>query len=65
MNEQSVFHLFFSENFSSARPVDSLLNKWSSRLPDPRLHPINVWDDFVTNRYCSLSSLSLLYGSES
>ena len=42
----------FSENFSSVLPVSSLMDKWcsSSRLPDPRLHPIGVWDDIVTNR---------------
>ena len=48
--EVFILSIIFSENFSSILPVESLLDKWCSRLPDPRLHPISVWDDFVTNR---------------
>ncbi|XP_027045855.1 DNA-dependent protein kinase catalytic subunit-like [Pocillopora damicornis] len=52
ITEMQEFLEFFveEENFSSAMPVLSLLNKWSSRLPHPRLHPIGVWEDVVTNR---------------
>lgn len=45
--------LFFTENFSSTNAAESMFNKWSYRFPDPRLHPIVVWDDIVTNRYRS------------
>ena len=44
---------FFTENFSSTNAAESMFNKWSYRFPDPRLHPIVVWDDIVTNRYRS------------
>lgn len=50
INKLLVTLLNLLENFTSVRPL-TLLNKWSSRLPDARLHPISVWDDFATNRY--------------
>lgn len=52
MTEMQEFLEFIAkeENFLSARPVVSLMDKWCSRLPDPRLHSIGVWDDVVTNR---------------
>jgi len=37
--------------------VITLLNKWSSRFPDPRLHPISVWDGFVTNRIVYMNKI--------
>lgn len=46
------------ENFSSLSPVMRLLDKWSSRLPDPRIHPISIWDDLVTNRIVFMDKIS-------
>lgn len=59
MAEMQEFLEFINneENFSSVRPAVTLLNKWSSRLPDQRLHPISVWDDFVTNRTVYLKKI--------
>lgn len=52
MAEMQEFLEFITkeENFSSDRAAETLLEKWSSRLPDPRLHSVIVWDDIVTNR---------------
>ncbi|XP_015748747.1 PREDICTED: DNA-dependent protein kinase catalytic subunit-like [Acropora digitifera] len=52
MAEMQEFLEFIAqeENFSSTNAAESMFNKWSYRFPDPRLHPIVVWDDIVTNR---------------
>ena len=38
------------DNFSGVGPVNKLLDRWSDRYPDAKLHSIGVWDDIVTNR---------------
>ena len=45
-----IFDLFFVENFESTGPVEQLLSRWRSTFPHPKLDPISVWDDVVTNR---------------
>ena len=40
-----------SGNFSTTLSTKSLLKRWSSREPDPKLHSVDIWDDVVTNRY--------------
>ncbi|KAL9956083.1 hypothetical protein ACROYT_G037506 [Oculina patagonica] len=59
MTEMQEFLEFIAEeeNFSSVLPVVSLLDKWCSRLPDPRLHSISVWDDLVTNRVLYMNKI--------
>ncbi|XP_067044034.1 DNA-dependent protein kinase catalytic subunit-like isoform X2 [Acropora muricata] len=52
MAEMQEFLEFIAqeENFSSTNAAESMFHKWSYLFPDPRLHPIVVWDDIVTNR---------------
>lgn len=38
-------------NFSTSLSIASLLKRWSSREPDPKLHSVDIWDDVMTNRY--------------
>eukprot|EP00731_Ephydatia_muelleri_P028749 Em0020g393a len=39
-----------TKNFESVGPVEQLLSRWRSTFPHPKLDPISVWDDVVTNR---------------
>ena len=40
-----------STHFELTGAVDTLLTKWQSRFPHPKLDPISVWDDIVTTRF--------------
>ncbi|XP_068381983.1 DNA-dependent protein kinase catalytic subunit isoform X2 [Eschrichtius robustus] len=44
-------------NMSSHLPLKRLLKTWTSRYPDAKMDPMNVWDDVITNRCFFLSKI--------
>ncbi|KAM8966776.1 DNA-dependent protein kinase catalytic subunit [Pelodytes ibericus] len=37
-------------NLSSLPSLKRLFHKWTSRYPDEKMDPMNIWDDIITNR---------------
>ncbi|KAH0617727.1 hypothetical protein JD844_016250 [Phrynosoma platyrhinos] len=37
-------------NMTSQASLKRLLNIWTSRYPDTKMDPMNIWDDIITNR---------------
>ncbi|EPQ19881.1 DNA-dependent protein kinase catalytic subunit [Myotis brandtii] len=44
-------------NLSSQVPLKRLLKTWTSRYPDAKMDPMNIWDDIITNRCFFLSKI--------
>ncbi|XP_045147611.1 DNA-dependent protein kinase catalytic subunit [Echinops telfairi] len=44
-------------NLSSKIPLKRLLKTWKSRYPDPKMDPMRIWDDVITNRCFFLSKI--------
>ncbi|XP_028413162.1 DNA-dependent protein kinase catalytic subunit-like [Dendronephthya gigantea] len=67
LTEMQEFLDFISheDNFSTISSVKSLLKRWSSREPDPKLHSVGVWEDVMTNRSVFLDKILLKFGQSS
>ncbi|XP_030070017.1 DNA-dependent protein kinase catalytic subunit [Microcaecilia unicolor] len=52
LTETKDFIHFISKpsNLTSQTSLKRLLRIWSSRYPDSKMDPMNVWDDIITNR---------------
>ncbi|XP_075405763.1 DNA-dependent protein kinase catalytic subunit [Tenrec ecaudatus] len=44
-------------NLSSNIPLKRLLKTWENRYPDPKMDPVSIWDDVITNRCFFLSKI--------
>uniref|UniRef100_A0A803VTB7 DNA-dependent protein kinase catalytic subunit n=1 Tax=Ficedula albicollis TaxID=59894 RepID=A0A803VTB7_FICAL len=44
-------------NLASEASLKRLLRTWTSRYPDAKLDPMNIWDDIITNRCFFLDKL--------
>ncbi|XP_037658373.1 DNA-dependent protein kinase catalytic subunit [Choloepus didactylus] len=44
-------------NLSSQVPLKRLLKSWTNRHPDPKMDPMSVWDDIITNRCFFLNKI--------
>ncbi|XP_069477126.1 DNA-dependent protein kinase catalytic subunit [Ambystoma mexicanum] len=52
LTEIKDFITFISipSNLASQASLRRLLQNWTSRYPDPKMDPMNIWDDIITNR---------------
>ncbi|XP_029447109.1 DNA-dependent protein kinase catalytic subunit isoform X2 [Rhinatrema bivittatum] len=52
LTETQDFINFISKpsNLNSQTSLKKLLRMWTSRYPDTKLDPMNIWDDIITNR---------------
>ncbi|CAB4027386.1 DNA-dependent kinase catalytic subunit, partial [Paramuricea clavata] len=67
LTEMQEFLDFISNegNFSTTSSTTSLLKRWSSREPDPKLHSVDIWDDVMTNRSVYLDKILLKFNKSS
>ncbi|KAK2522227.1 Prkdc [Columba guinea] len=47
-------------NLASQASLKRLLRIWTSRYPDVKMDPMNIWDDIITNRRVFISSSAIL-----
>jgi len=50
----------FLGNLASQTSLKRLLRIWTSRYPDAKMDPMNIWDDIITNRYSYILGLALV-----
>ncbi|XP_062919332.1 DNA-dependent protein kinase catalytic subunit isoform X2 [Mobula hypostoma] len=52
LTELQDFLQFITEgyNLTSEKPLRKLIRTWTGRYPEPKMDPMSVWDDIITNR---------------
>ncbi|XP_023688567.2 DNA-dependent protein kinase catalytic subunit isoform X1 [Paramormyrops kingsleyae] len=50
--------LHFITSSVSSNSLRTIINTWTNRFPDPKMDPMNVWDDIITTRCFFLDKIS-------